>query len=61
MLHIVISYNIDNHVLPDMDALTPYACNLGLWPYISGKLLVPMLRLLASYMCMSPAADNCER
>ena len=32
------------HALPDMYALRPAA--LGLWAYISGKALVPMLQLL---------------
>ena len=46
MLH--ISCNIGTSDLPDMYALRPAA--LGLWAYISGKSLVPMLQLL--YVCM---------
>ena len=42
MLH--ISCNIGTRNLPDMYALGPVA--LGLWAYISGKSLVPMLQLL---------------
>ena len=42
MLH--ISCNIGTCDLPDMYALRPVA--LGLWAYISGKSLVPMLQLL---------------
>ena len=51
MLH--ISCNIDTCNLPDMHDLGPAA--LGLWTYISGKSLIPMLQLLhirtCSYLC----------
>ena len=48
MLH--ISCNIGTRNLPDMYALSPAA--LGLWAYISGKSLVPMLQLLHIPLCV---------
>ena len=45
MLH--ISCNIGTRDLPDMYPLGPVA--LGLWAYIPGNSLMPMLQLLHTY------------
>ena len=54
-----ISCNIGTHDLPEMYALGPVA--LGLWAYISGKSLVPMLQLLHEvWHDCSSYGDNIE-